>query len=61
MRSPYCITKFGVEAFSDCLRYEMKPWGVHVAALEPGNYIAGENRILTRNYKSVSHLEISLE
>ncbi|KAM8905903.1 D-beta-hydroxybutyrate dehydrogenase, mitochondrial isoform 2-T3 [Lycaon pictus] len=27
-RSPYCITKFGVEAFSDCLRYEMYPLGV---------------------------------
>ncbi|ETE56871.1 hypothetical protein L345_17417, partial [Ophiophagus hannah] len=27
-RSPYCITKFGVEAFSDCLRYEMRPHDV---------------------------------
>ncbi|PNI24269.1 BDH1 isoform 7, partial [Pan troglodytes] len=30
-RSPYCITKFGVEAFSDCLRYEMYPLGVKVS------------------------------
>ncbi|XP_060054462.1 D-beta-hydroxybutyrate dehydrogenase, mitochondrial isoform X2 [Erinaceus europaeus] len=39
-RSPYCITKFGVEAFSDCLRYEMHPLGVKVSVVEPGNYIA---------------------
>ncbi|XP_006869475.1 PREDICTED: D-beta-hydroxybutyrate dehydrogenase, mitochondrial-like [Chrysochloris asiatica] len=40
-RSPYCITKFGVEAFSDCLRYEMHPLGVKVSVVEPGNFIAG--------------------
>lgn len=39
-RSPYCITKFGVEAFSDCLRYEMLPLGVKVSVVEPGNFIA---------------------
>lgn len=39
-RSPYCITKFGVEAFSDCLRYEMHPLGVKVSVVEPGNFIA---------------------
>ncbi|KAL8188347.1 UNVERIFIED_CONTAM: (2R,3R)-2,3-butanediol dehydrogenase [Gekko kuhli] len=40
-RSPYCITKFGVEAFSDCLRYEMRPHEVKVCIVEPGNFIAG--------------------
>ncbi|XP_035874195.1 D-beta-hydroxybutyrate dehydrogenase, mitochondrial isoform X2 [Phyllostomus discolor] len=39
-RSPYCITKFGMEAFSDCLRYEMHPLGVKVCVVEPGNFIA---------------------
>ncbi|XP_043854102.1 D-beta-hydroxybutyrate dehydrogenase, mitochondrial isoform X2 [Dromiciops gliroides] len=39
-RSTYCITKFGVEAFSDCLRYEMYPLGVKVSVVEPGNFIA---------------------
>ncbi|XP_057593864.1 D-beta-hydroxybutyrate dehydrogenase, mitochondrial [Hippopotamus amphibius kiboko] len=39
-RSPYCITKFGVEAFSDCLRHEMHPLGVKVSVVEPGNFIA---------------------
>ncbi|XP_042309889.1 D-beta-hydroxybutyrate dehydrogenase, mitochondrial-like [Sceloporus undulatus] len=40
-RSPYCITKFAVEAFSDCLRYEMQPHEVKVCIVEPGNFIAG--------------------
>ncbi|XP_068199696.1 D-beta-hydroxybutyrate dehydrogenase, mitochondrial isoform X2 [Antennarius striatus] len=39
MRSSYCISKYGVEAFSDCLRYEMKTWGVKVSIVEPGNFI----------------------
>ena len=30
-RSPYCATKFGVEAISDCLRLEMKKFNVEVS------------------------------
>ncbi|XP_071341198.1 D-beta-hydroxybutyrate dehydrogenase, mitochondrial [Trachinotus anak] len=48
MRSPYCISKYGVEAFSDCLRYEMKGWGVKVSIIEPGNFIVATG-ILTRD------------
>jgi len=40
-RSPYCATKFGVEAISDCLRLEMKKFNVDVCVIEPGNFIAG--------------------
>uniref|UniRef100_A0A8C6XIA0 D-beta-hydroxybutyrate dehydrogenase, mitochondrial n=1 Tax=Naja naja TaxID=35670 RepID=A0A8C6XIA0_NAJNA len=40
MRSSYCISKFGLEAFSDCLRQEMYRWGVSVVAIEPSNFIA---------------------
>lgn len=40
-RSPYCATKFGVEAISDCLRLEMKKFNVEVCVIEPGNFIAG--------------------
>ncbi|XP_018422822.1 PREDICTED: D-beta-hydroxybutyrate dehydrogenase, mitochondrial-like [Nanorana parkeri] len=39
-RSSYCISKYGVEAFSDCLRQEMYKWGVKVITIEPGNFIA---------------------
>ncbi|XP_069559663.1 D-beta-hydroxybutyrate dehydrogenase, mitochondrial isoform X2 [Brachyistius frenatus] len=48
LRSPYCVSKYGVEAFSDCLRYEMKTWGVKVSIVEPGNFIAATG-ILTRD------------
>ncbi len=33
---PYCMTKFALEAFTDCLRQELADWGMHVAAVEPG-------------------------
>lgn len=32
----YCISKYGVEAFSDSLRRELSPFGVKVAIIEPG-------------------------
>ncbi|XP_063729953.1 D-beta-hydroxybutyrate dehydrogenase, mitochondrial isoform X2 [Eleginops maclovinus] len=47
LSSPYCISKYGLEAFSDCLRYEMKTWGVKVSIVEPGNFI-GATAIMTR-------------
>ncbi|KAM4701143.1 retinol dehydrogenase 16-like isoform 1-T4 [Discoglossus pictus] len=34
----YCISKYGVEAFSDSLRREMKPFGVSVSMIEPGYF-----------------------
>ena len=36
-------TKYALEGVLDCLRYEMKPFGVSVSILEPGNFIAGTN------------------
>ncbi len=32
----YAISKFAIEAFSDALRMELKPWGIHVSLIEPG-------------------------
>ncbi|KAK2506836.1 hypothetical protein MC885_014153 [Smutsia gigantea] len=34
----YCVSKFGVEAFSDSLRRELHYFGVKVSIIEPGNY-----------------------
>ncbi|XP_061871515.1 retinol dehydrogenase 16-like [Colius striatus] len=34
----YCISKFGVEAFSDSLRLEMEHFGVKVSVIEPGYF-----------------------
>ncbi len=33
--SSYCATKYAFESFSDCLRREMYPWGLHVSIIEP--------------------------
>src|SRR5919112_3166992 len=33
---PYAASKFGLEAVSDSLRRELRPWGIHVALIEPG-------------------------
>ncbi|XP_070831885.1 dehydrogenase/reductase SDR family member 9 [Chaetodon trifascialis] len=33
---PYCVSKYGVEAFNDSLRLNMVPFGVKVACIEPG-------------------------
>ena len=34
--SPYCASKFAVEAFGDCLRREMIIYGIDVISIEPG-------------------------
>jgi NAD(P)-dependent dehydrogenase (short-subunit alcohol dehydrogenase family) len=34
---PYCASKFAMEAFTDALRMELKPWGIHVSIIEPGS------------------------
>jgi NAD(P)-dependent dehydrogenase (short-subunit alcohol dehydrogenase family) len=35
LMSAYCASKFAFEAFSDCLRREMRSWGLHVSIIEP--------------------------
>ena len=34
----YGATKHALEAFSDCLRMEMRRWSVQVCLIEPGNF-----------------------
>jgi NAD(P)-dependent dehydrogenase (short-subunit alcohol dehydrogenase family) len=38
---PYAMSKFAVEAMSDCLRQEMRPWGIRVSVVEPGVIATG--------------------
>ncbi|KAM3935122.1 retinol dehydrogenase 7-like [Leptodactylus fuscus] len=37
----YCPSKFGVEAFSDSLRRELRHFGVKVSIIEPGSFNTG--------------------
>lgn len=34
---PYAASKYAVEALSDALRLEVRPWGIAVVLVEPGN------------------------
>ncbi|CAO2581998.1 Retinol dehydrogenase 16 [Lemmus lemmus] len=50
----YCISKYGVEAFSDSLRRELSYFGVKVSIIEPGNYrtsILGQEALQSRMKK----------
>ncbi|XP_040088929.1 retinol dehydrogenase 16-like isoform X1 [Oryx dammah] len=40
----YCISKYGVEAFSDSLRRELSYFGVKVAMIEPGYFVTNMTR-----------------
>jgi len=36
-QSPYNASKSAMESFTDSLRIELHPWGIHVCIIEPGN------------------------
>lgn len=41
-RAPYCSAKSAIEAFVECLRLEMRRWGVDVILVEPGDSLTGK-------------------
>ena len=34
----YCVSKFGVEAFTEALRMELRPFNIKVCCIEPGDF-----------------------
>ena len=50
----YNVTKYSVEAFSDALRMEMKPFGIDVVMIEPGAIKTDWGIIAARNLKESS-------
>jgi NAD(P)-dependent dehydrogenase (short-subunit alcohol dehydrogenase family) len=45
----YCATKFAIEAYTEALRMEVRPYGIAVSMIEPGDFATGftANRRLT--------------
>ncbi|XP_071330256.1 retinol dehydrogenase 1 [Trachinotus anak] len=41
----YCLSKYGVEAFSDSLRRDMQHFGIKVSIIEPGFFKTGVTRL----------------
>jgi NAD(P)-dependent dehydrogenase (short-subunit alcohol dehydrogenase family) len=54
---PYCASKFAIEAISESLRYELRPWGIHACVVEPG---AIKTAIWEKGRQDVDHLEQDL-
>lgn len=52
---PYCVSKYGVESFSDGLRLNMAPFGVKVACIEPGFFKTNvtDQNIVTNDLKKL--------
>lgn len=50
----YHATKFAVEGFSDCLRMELKPFGLDVVVVEPGGIKTDWGIIAAENLKKTS-------
>ena len=52
---PYCISKYAIEAFCECLRYELKlikNSNISISLIEPGSYYTGFNQLnCTKMYK----------
>uniref|UniRef100_A0A8D0L4K9 17-beta-hydroxysteroid dehydrogenase type 6 n=1 Tax=Sphenodon punctatus TaxID=8508 RepID=A0A8D0L4K9_SPHPU len=49
----YSPSKYGVEAFSDCIRRELRPFGVKIAVVEPGYFRTS----MTDSSRNLKHLE----
>jgi len=37
----YCASKYAVEAYTQALRMEVRPFGIHVSMIEPGDFATG--------------------
>ncbi|XP_048728279.2 D-beta-hydroxybutyrate dehydrogenase, mitochondrial-like isoform X1 [Ostrea edulis] len=60
--SVYGATKFGAENFSDCLRLEMRKFGVKVSIIEPGNFGGLTGIVKDQNLKRLmNEMEIMWE
>ncbi len=52
LSSGYCSSKFALEGLSECLYYELKPFGVQVCLVEPGRHRTDFSRNMVWGEKS---------
>jgi NAD(P)-dependent dehydrogenase (short-subunit alcohol dehydrogenase family) len=52
----YSASKYALEALSDAMRRELRPWGIRVALIEPGNV---KTRIWEKGQSQVDELRAS--
>jgi short-subunit dehydrogenase len=57
----YHATKFAVEAFSDCLRMEVAPYGIDIIVIEPGGVKTDWGMIAVEHLKQVSTKSVYAE
>ena len=57
MMGPYCASKFAIEAISQSLRYELRPWNLRVSVIEPG---AVKTAIWAKSHTTADRLERDL-
>ena len=50
----YHASKFALEGFSDCLRLELKPFGIDVVLIEPGGIKTDWGHIAAQNLQQIS-------
>lgn len=53
-QAPYAMAKFALEAMSDSLRLELRPWGIRVAIIEPGNIATPIWKKTLQNYDQMT-------
>lgn len=57
MMGPYCASKFAIEAITQSLRYELRPWNLAVSVIEPG---AVKTAIWAKGHTTADRLERDL-
>ena len=50
--TPYVSSKFALEGFSESLRFELAPFGIHVILVDPGSY---QTNIWTKGKRMAGH------
>ena len=51
----YCASKYALEGFTESLRYEVRPWDIQVALIEPGDIASGMKDVMVGEFLGEYH------